>query len=244
MNIKCKICGREYPEGTSKCVFDGSDLSGRTIPNYNTEEPYSEQPPNNFQEYPPDYNNFNDPYSNQSNYKRYGLNSYSKADLSKRFGAYLLDGLFSFLLAIPSLVCLFIAAMNVYDVIKLEQHSYQFNRILFNEIKDNIGLILFSILLYFIPLVYSFIKDGLGEGQSWGKRIMGIMVVNVETNMPCSKGRSALRTLISGLIIIIPYLNYLTFWVEPIMVIARDDGRKLSDLAANTQVINLSEYQY
>ncbi|MDP4116948.1 MAG: RDD family protein, partial [Bacteroidota bacterium] len=229
MNPKCPVCEREYPEGTTKCVFDGTDLTGKSTPNPNIEEQYKGSQSEGYQSYPPDYNQYNNPYNPNSNsraYNRFGVNIYPKAALGKRFAAYLLDGLFSFLLAIPSTICIIIVIINIVNTIGPENYRshYRIDKATGLEMfYDNIGLIVVAVILYIIPLVYGFIKDGLGEGQSWGKRIMGLMVVNVESNAPCSKGSSALRTLISGLIVMIPYLNFITFWIEPIMVLATDD---------------------
>jgi uncharacterized RDD family membrane protein YckC len=89
--------------------------------------------------------------------------------------------------------------------------------------------------LYFVPLVYAFIKDGLGEGQSWGKKAVGLMVVYLPNNSACSKGQSSLRCLIGSLLGIIPFIGWL---IEPIMVLATEDGRRLADKVANTQVID------
>src|SRR5947209_5738893 len=37
---------------------------------------------------------------------------------------------------------------------------------------------------------YGFIKDGLGRGQTIGKKKMRLMVVHLQTNAPCSKSQS------------------------------------------------------
>ena len=102
-----------------------------------------------------------------------------------------------------------------------------------------IGFFFFAFLFYIIPLVYNFIKDGLGQGQSWGKKALDLMVVNLDNNAPCDKGKSFFRNFISGLVAIIPFVGWL---IEPIMVLATEDGRKLGDKAANTQVIDKNNF--
>ncbi len=104
---------------------------------------------------------------------------------------------------------------------------------------EAIGLFFIAALFYIIPLVYNFIKDGLGQGQSWGKRAINLMVVNLDNNSPCDKGKSFFRNFISGLVAIIPFVGWL---IEPIMVLATEDGRKLDDKAANTQVIDKKNF--
>jgi len=84
-------------------------------------------------------------------------------------------------------------------------------------------------------LIYNSIKDGLGQGQSWGKKKLDLMVVNLDNNTPCDKKKSFFRNFISGLVFIIPFVGWL---IESIMVLVTEDGRKLGDKAANTQVID------
>ena len=88
-------------------------------------------------------------------------------------------------------------------------------------------------------LYYGLTKDGRPHGQSIGKKAVGLMVVNVKTNEPCNTGGSALRCFIGGLVGVVPIAGP---FIEPIVVLARDDGRRLGDQAANTQVIDVSAY--
>lgn len=84
-------------------------------------------------------------------------------------------------------------------------------------------------------LYYTFCKDGLGAGQSYGKKMNGLMVVNLLTNQPCSKSNSAIRALI----LMIPFVGI----VECFMVLFTDKGRRLGDKVAETQVIEVKYYQ-
>jgi len=92
----------------------------------------------------------------------------------------------------------------------------------------------------FWGLYYSFTKDGRTGGQSIGKKKCGLMVVNITTNKPCTKGESALRALDLIFLNMIPIVGWL---VEPIVVLSSEDGRRLGDKFADTQVINVSEYR-
>ncbi|NQT35606.1 RDD family protein, partial [bacterium] len=84
-----------------------------------------------------------------------------------------------------------------------------------------------------------FIKDGLGNGQSWGKRAVGLMVVQLIDDTPCTKLKSSLRGLVTMLLGAVPFGSF----VEPIMVIATKDGRRLADMAAETKVIHIENYR-
>jgi uncharacterized RDD family membrane protein YckC len=89
-------------------------------------------------------------------------------------------------------------------------------------------------------IYYSFTKDGREGGQSIGKKKCDLMVVNVTTNQPCSKGESALRQLDLFFLQMIPIVGWL---VEPIVILASKDGRRLGDRMAGTQVIDVREYR-
>lgn len=160
----------------------------------------------------------------QSNQK-FGTNQkYPKASLGNRFLASLLDGLISLGLSIPAII------FFVLGMAKLDSYYSK---------DEAIGLFIIAFLFYLIPLTYNFIKDGLGQGQSLGKKALDIMVVNLDSNTPCNKGKSFFRNFISGLVTLIPFVGWL---IEPIMVLATDDGRKLGDKAANTQVIDKNNF--
>jgi len=88
-------------------------------------------------------------------------------------------------------------------------------------------------------LWYGFTKDGREGGQSIGKDMMDLMVVNTDTNQPCTIGESAIRKLVWLAVNLIPVVG---FFVEPIMTIADEDGRRLGDRAAHTQVIPVTSY--
>ena len=65
------------------------------------------------------------------------------------------------------------------------------------------------------------------------------MVVCLKDNTPCTKGKSFLRGLIMVLLGIIPYVGWL---IEPLIVLADDEGRRLGGRAADTQVIDVLDY--
>lgn len=62
------------------------------------------------------------------------------------------------------------------------------------------------------------------------------MVIDLDRNSPCKFGKSCFRNIIMMLVNIIPFVGWL---IEPIMVIATEDGRRLGDRVANTQVIDV-----
>ena len=86
---------------------------------------------------------------------------------------------------------------------------------------------------------YLLVKDGLG-GRSVGKRFTGLIVVNLRTNGPCSIWLSGLRTVVFFFSNLIPIVGSL---IEPILVIATPDRRRLGDRAAGTQVVGVTDFE-
>ena len=73
-----------------------------------------------------------------------------------------------------------------------------------------------------------------------GKKMCGLMVVDIKANQPCTKGKSVLRNIILlGLQMILPIVPVI---VILILVISNEKGLHLGDMAAGTQVINLQDY--
>ncbi|SMC53772.1 RDD family protein [Pedobacter nyackensis] len=148
---------------------------------------------------------------------------YYKASLGNRFLALLLDSLIFAGLAIPAAVVLVFAFIAAYG----------------NEEELTIFLCILGGILTLVPIAFQLVKDGFGKGQSPGKKALKLMVIDLDTNMPCNKTKSFLRNLTILVLGIVPFVGGL---IEPIMVFATKDGRRLGDRAANTMVIEKSDY--
>jgi len=144
---------------------------------------------------------------------------YAKASLGNRFGAMMIDG-------IVGLGPVIFAAILGW-VFNLGQQSHATQ--VFNMIATSAW-----------GLYYRFTKDARPNGQSIGKKICNLMVIDVETGAPCSLGQSIGRGLVLFFLNVIPILGQL---VEPIMVLSSNDGRRLGDRAAGTQVVDVSTYE-
>ena len=145
-----------------------------------------------------------------------------KAAVGRRVAAYLLDNFFALLLAIPAGV-LFIKSMAGINLYRPNPDG-----------DDAFSYFVASAVLCVLPLCYLFIKDGLGNGQSLGKRIMGIKVIKVGDLSDCTIAVSALRALIWHLLCFFPFAGWL---IEFILVVATADGRRIADKAAGTMVV-------
>ncbi|HMC98722.1 MAG TPA: zinc ribbon domain-containing protein, partial [Ferruginibacter sp.] len=143
---RCAVCNTAYTDGTKFCPRDGGQIRvPGDVSQQQTSYSYS---PNYARQttYVTPSNQGQDLLSNFNPYQ-----TYPKASLGNRFVAALLDGLIGVGLCIP-VVLFFLAMDNVRDE------------------GNGAAIVLFAIILYLIPITYSFIKDGLGQGQSWGKR--------------------------------------------------------------------------
>lgn len=137
--------------------------------------------------------------------------NYPKASLGSRFLAHIVDNLIVGLPLIPGALL-----MN-------------------GRSTEGLGVFL-MIVAGIWSIFYGVCKDGFAGGQSYGKRLNGLMVVNLTTNKPCTKGKSFLRSLSFA----IPYIGGI---VELVMVFANDKGRRLGDMFAGSQVIEVSQYR-
>jgi uncharacterized RDD family membrane protein YckC len=145
---------------------------------------------------------------------------YPKAPLGGRFLAALVDGL----VTLPAGVLWVLAVVS------------------FGSNSTVLGVVfsLAAVAATIWALVYSFTKDGRPGGQSIGKKMMGLMVVHLPTNQPCTRGQSALRYLVLFLLNLVPYVGWL---IEPIVTLSAAGGRRLGDSAAGTQVILASDHR-
>lgn len=113
------------------------------------------------------------------------------------------------------------------------------------------ALILASILSPIGPavgLVYSLIADGLMEGRSIGKMLVGIRVIDTTNNKPCSIHKSILRNIPFGfamLMFIVPVIGLFLFifigltvvGVETYFLYTDLGSMRIGDTLADTLVV-------
>ena len=92
-------------------------------------------------------------------------------------------------------------------------------------VNEKLGTMLLIGAAIFAGLYY-FLADGLQNGQSWAKRLLGMAVVDARTGAPCSMGQSFVRNFL--LAILGPF-----DWI----FIFGGEKRRLGDIAAGTQVV-------
>ena len=96
---------------------------------------------------------------------------------------------------------------------------------------------------FFAGLAYLLIGDGLFDGRSIGKKIIGLRVVSADTDKPCSFRDSILRNSIFGigyLLFKIPWFGWIFIVIvtvlEFIVLLGSKDGMRLGDEIAKTRV--------
>jgi len=112
-------------------------------------------------------------------------------------------------------------------------------------------LLVASAFWYFVPgvgvilsLIYLLTCDGLPNGQSPGKRLLGIKAVHVPTRRSCSVSQSLVRNLPVGLAMLLaanPFLLVASFPIlafELYLVVSDPRGARIGDVFADTQVID------
>ncbi|MEW6161839.1 MAG: RDD family protein [Nitrospirota bacterium] len=100
---------------------------------------------------------------------------------------------------------------------------------------------------FFAGLAYLLIGDGLFDGRSIGKRLIGLRVVSADTDKPCTFRDSILRNSIFG----IGYLLYKIPWFGWIFIVTvsafefiilwgSKNGMRLGDEIAKTKVVTVN----
>jgi len=87
--------------------------------------------------------------------------------------------------------------------------------------------IIANISIMFLPVTYYLVSDAFPNGQSLGKKIIGIAVVNKSTGKHCTLIQSIVRNILT------PFLG-----VFDVILIILKRRQRLGDILANTIVIS------
>ena len=91
-----------------------------------------------------------------------------------------------------------------------------------------------SLLFIVIGGAYLLLRDALFiPGQSIGKFLFGLRVINLDHGRPCTRMHSAQRNFI----LLVPGLNVVAAVLEATAIIRDPQGQRLGDTLANTQVV-------
>ncbi|HEX8750256.1 MAG TPA: RDD family protein [Nitrospira sp.] len=94
-------------------------------------------------------------------------------------------------------------------------------------------------------VAYLFVADGFADGRSIGKRLIGLQTVLPGTREPAGFRESIIRNIpfaVAQLLFAIPYVGWLAsaaiVMFEAILIIGNEQGRRLGDELAGTQVLD------
>jgi uncharacterized RDD family membrane protein YckC len=95
-----------------------------------------------------------------------------------------------------------------------------------------------------VGLAYILLADGFGGGRSVGKRLIGLQTIVPHTRDPAGFRESIIRNLPCGLAQLafeVPYVGWIGWGAvlsfEALLVIGNEQGRRLGDEIAKTQVL-------
>ncbi len=149
--------------------------------------------------------------------------------------------------------------MNSSETVKAQEPIVK-AKILNRIIARSIDLLIVGALLevipvagYFAGLLYLFIADGLFEGRSAGKKIIGLKVIILDKSAVCTYKESIIRNapfavgfLLYGVLRVIPFLGWvlsaivtiLIMFLEGLIIVGNDKGMRFGDEIARTMVVD------
>lgn len=144
-----------------------------------------------------------------------------------RLGAILLDQLFAFILALPGLWMLFqpfIQDIKNGQTIEPEQ--------LAGQLGTALPILIIPLLAFVVVQVVLLVKNG----QTIGKKLLGIKIVKLDGSNPGFVSVILLRSILPGIIGGIPMVGPL-FSLVNVLLIFREDRRCIHDMMAGTIVV-------
>jgi uncharacterized RDD family membrane protein YckC len=90
-----------------------------------------------------------------------------------------------------------------------------------------------SVLFLGGAALYLLLRDAIG-GQSLGKLLVGLVVINLETGRPSTLKGSALRNVF----FLVPGANLVAIFLEWLSIVRDPQGQRLGDRLAQTQVVD------
>ena len=178
--------------------------------------------------------------STQVDYEPEGADEMELASPGKRIAAYLINGLIGSVAYIPmiwgamSMSGSYAAAMDPENPVQMEPSGFAMGMI-------GLGSVLILAYLIFQAVLMS------KTGQSLGKRIMKIKVVNEDGDNPGFAGTVAMREIVPNLVLtvvgMIPFLGIIAqlgFWIACLVMLflVDRDRRTLQDMIAKTYVVD------
>ncbi len=177
----------------------------------------------------------------QKNFKQTGNTAvpqvFPSAPRGKRLLAFIIDALIA-CLPVTVFSALLLAPF-VLMVLAIERPSFYMHE----ELAYILPLLSLLSIIWF--LFYSLCRDGLRGKQSLGKKVCGIMVINIKEKRPCNLRESMTRNslfVLLTMVSIIP-LFFLLLLVEPIAILRSPKGLRIGDGWSGTQVVEVKRVE-
>lgn len=95
-----------------------------------------------------------------------------------------------------------------------------------------------NLILFFIFLIVSLMRDGLNKGKGIGKGVVGLRMIDLESGKVISKGKALGRRFLEGLLYV---TSGLILIIIDIIMCNSGNGQRLVDKILNVQVVNESD---
>ncbi len=159
------------------------------------------------------------------------------APRSKRLWAFLVD------MVIAGLVSTSGSLFGIYVLFKL----MTFQEVTFLHSLGEGSLYIYCLVMmlsYIWFIAYILLRDSLGKGQSFGKKVFGLKVIKLDNGLSCSPGDSFMRNLLGfGFILanfFLPFFTIPLLFIEPWTILKSEKGQRIGDRWARTQVVDVN----
>lgn len=152
------------------------------------------------------------------------------AERLTRLAAWFVDNVVGFIACLPGFMLMGMSVVQSIATGNRDLESVDSGRLALGGVALMIGVLVLLIIQIWMLTT---------RGQSIGKRVLGIRIVRFadETN-PGFVGAVLLRSILPGIIGIVPYLGFI-FTIVDYCFIFRDDRRCIHDLIAGTKVVKV-----
>ena len=159
---------------------------------------------------------------------------YPRASLGRRFIAMAIDTL----IAIVPILMVLAAILSPLVMIFTQSNTAWADRF---SAETTIALFVALPVSFIWFCCYALLRDSFGKGQSWGKKLCGLMVINLTDQLPCCRKRSFARNYLAFsltfFMILLPVFALMLPLAEPLSIIFSEQGLRIGDRWAQTQVI-------
>lgn len=152
------------------------------------------------------------------------------AERGTRLAAWFVDNIIGFIACLPGFIVLGMSAVQAMMTGQRDFESLDGGRLALGAIVLLMGVLVLLVIQIWLLTT---------RGQTIGKRLLGVRIVRFADNTnPGFVGAVLLRSIVPGIIGVVPYLGFI-FTIVDYCFIFREDRRCIHDLIANTKVVKV-----